>query len=70
MKHKIRCTIGDKVQARNGRIGAVIALKPILDRNGVEFPNCQKVVVKFLDGSTTEGIAEDFQALLHKPPGM
>jgi hypothetical protein len=52
--------IGNKVQARDGRIGTVIDTEAIANLGLVHYA---KVVVQFLDGNEVEGAAEHFKAI-------
>jgi hypothetical protein len=52
--------IGNKVQARDGRIGTVIDTEAIANFELVPYA---KVVVQFLDGNEVEGAAENFKAI-------
>lgn len=57
--------IGDKVQAHDGRIGTVIDTKKIVVFE--KTTNFQHIVVKFPDGSTTDGLSEDFKGVFDRP---
>ncbi|MBW4518568.1 MAG: hypothetical protein KME16_02390 [Scytolyngbya sp. HA4215-MV1] len=59
--------IGDKVQAGDGRIGVVIDADRIPLHQSLL--NAQKIVVRFPDQSTLEGMAENFKAVNDKPFG-
>jgi hypothetical protein len=57
--------IGDKVQARDGRIGIVVDTKKIVVSE--KSSNFQQIVVKFPDGFTIDGLSEDFKGVFDRP---
>lgn len=57
--------IGDKAQAYDGRIGVVVDTKILVGATKV--PSSQHILVKFPDGSTMEGLSDNFKAVFDKP---
>lgn len=65
MVERVIYDIGDKVKARDGRIGVVIDTKKV--SNNTEFQDYQTILVRFPDRSTLEGMSDDFMAVSDRP---
>jgi hypothetical protein len=72
MKVKSGYSMGDQVQAHDGRIGIVIDVEEITDGEVggiIRFLGAQKLVVRFPDQSTMEGTSDHFKAVNARPFG-
>jgi hypothetical protein len=67
MERKLVFGIGDKVQARDSRIGVVVDTQETINNNQIS--TSQTILVRFPDKSTVEGKAEEFKAVSERPFG-